>query len=161
MEVILKQDIDNLGYKHDIVNIKDGYGCNYLIPQGYAELATTGAKKMLAENLKQHQHKEIKEIEDARKLAHVLKDVNIKIVARVGIRNKLYGSVNNINLAEELSRKGYHIDRKYINIPGGIIKTTGPYTAQIRLHREVIIDFSFDVVKSYNVQQVKSQKSGY
>ncbi len=146
MEVILKQDVENLGYKDDVVMVKNGYARNYLIPQGYAELATAGAKKMLAENLKQRKHKEAKEIEDAQSMAETLKDVNIKIVTKVGKGNKLFGSINNANLAEELSKKGYHIDRKYINIQGGTIKATGPYTAKIRLHREVVIDLGFEVI---------------
>jgi len=146
MEVILKQDVEHLGYKDDVVTVKNGYARNYLIPQGYAELATIGAKKMLAENLKQRKHKEAKEIEDANKIAEALKDIDVKIITKVGKGNKLFGSINNANLADELSKRGHHIDRKYINIQGGTIKATGPYSASIRLHREVVVDFEFEVV---------------
>lgn len=146
MELILKQDVENLGYKDDIVTVKPGYGRNFLIPGGYASLATEGAKKMLAENIKQRKHKEAKEIEEAQKTATALKDLSLKITTKVGKGNKLFGSINNANLAEELSKMGYHIDRKYIQIQGGTVKATGPYTAQIRLHREVVVDFDFEVV---------------
>ena len=145
MEVILKQDVENLGYKDDVVTVKNGYGRNYLIPYGFATLATPGAKKMLAENIKQRMHKEAKVIEDANKTAEALKDLTIKITTKVGKGNKLFGSINNANLAEELARAGHHIDRKFIQITGGTIKATGPYTATIRLHREVIVNFDFEV----------------
>ncbi len=146
MELILKQDVENLGYKDDIVTVKNGYGRNYLIPYGFATLATPGARKMLEENLKQRKHKEAKEIEDAKKTAEALNELEVRIVAKVGKGNKLFGSINNADLANELSKAGHHIDRKYIQIQGGSIKATGPYTAQIRLHREVTIDFGFEVV---------------
>lgn len=146
MEVILKKDVENLGYKDDVVTVKAGYGRNYLIPFGFADMATVGAKKMLAENIKQRKHKEAKEIEEAQKTAEKLKSETLQITAKVGKGNKLFGSINNANLAEELSKKGYHIDRKYIQIQGGTVKATGPYKAQIRLHREVIVDMDFEVV---------------
>lgn len=146
MELILKQDVENLGYKDDIVTVKPGYGRNFLIPGGYAEMATTGAKKMLSETIKQRQHKEAKVIEEAKKTASQLEKTDLKIVAKVGKGNKLFGSINNANLAEELARQGHHIDRKYIQIQGGTVKATGPYKAQIRLHREVVVDFDFEVV---------------
>lgn len=146
MELILKTDVENLGYKDDVVEVKPGYGRNYLIPYGYAVMATPGAKRMLEENLKQRQHKEAKEIEEAKKTAEALKDVDMKVSAKVGKGNKLFGSINNANLAEEFSKLGYHIDRKYIQIQGGTIKATGPYSAKVRLHREVVIDFDFEVV---------------
>ena len=145
MELILKQDVENLGYKDDIVEVKPGYGRNFLIPTGAAELATAGAKKMLAETIKQRKHKEAKEIEEAEKTAAKLKDQTLKITTKVGKGNKLFGSINNANLAEELGKLGHHIDRKYIQIQGGTIKATGPYSAKIRLHREVIVDFDFEV----------------
>lgn len=146
MEVILKKDVEHLGYKDDLVEVKPGYGRNYLIPYGYAEMATTGARRMLEENLKQRAHKEAKEIEDAKKTAESLKDIDMKINAKVGKGNKLFGSINNANLAEEFSKLGHHIDRKYIQIQGGTVKATGPYSAKIRLHREVVVDFDFEVV---------------
>lgn len=146
MEIILKQDVENLGYKDDVVEVKNGYGRNYLIPHGYAELATEGAKKMLAENIKQRRHKEAKLIEDAQKMATEIEKLEIKITAKVGKGNKLFGSINNANLAEEFSKRGHHIDRKYIQIQGGTIKATGPYAATVRLHREVSVNLDFEVV---------------
>lgn len=146
MELILKQDVENLGYKDDVVEVRPGYGRNFLIPSGVAVQATPGAKKMLAENIKQRKHKEAKEIEEAQKVATQLNDQKMKITTKVGKGNKLFGSINNANLAEELSKMGHHIDRKYIQIQGGTVKATGPYQAKIRLHREVIVDFDFEVV---------------
>lgn len=150
MEVILKQDVEHLGYKDDVVEVKNGYGRNFLIPQGQAELATEGAKKMLAENIKQRKHKEEKEIADANVTAEELRSAEIKIAAKTGKGNKLFGSINNANLSEELSKKGHHIDRKFIQIQGGTIKATGPYMAKIRLHREVVVDLNFEVVGENN-----------
>lgn len=146
MEVILKQDVENLGYKDDIVAVKNGYGRNYLIPQGYAELATPSAKKVLAENIKQRMHKEAKAIEDAKKTAEALNGLDIKMIAKVGKGNKLFGSLNNADLADALAKNGHAIDRKYIQIQGGTVKATGPYIAHIRLHREVNVEFNFEVV---------------
>lgn len=146
MEIILKQDIENLGYKDDLVTVKNGYARNYLIPKGYAEIASEGAKRMLEENIRQRRHKEEKEIENAKKLAEDLKELELTIPAKVGKGNKLFGSINNANLAEGLSKKGHHIDRKYIQIQGGTVKATGPYVAHIRLHREVNVEINFEVV---------------
>lgn len=145
MEVILKHDVENLGYKDDTLIVKNGYARNYLIPYGHAELATPGAKKMLAENIKQRMHKEEQVIKDATATADSLKDLAIKITAKVGKDNKLFGSINNANLADELAKAGHHIDRKFIQIIGGTVKATGPYSASIRLHREVIVDLEFEV----------------
>lgn len=146
MEVILKQDVDNLGYKDDVVTVKNGYGRNYLIPQGYAELATPSAKKVLAENIKQRMHKEAKAIADATKTAEALNSLEIKMIAKVGKGNKLFGSLNNGDLADALAKQGHVIDRKFIQIQGGTVKATGPYSANIRLHREVNVNLSFEVV---------------
>lgn len=146
MELILKQDVENLGYKDDIVEVRPGYGRNFLIPSGVAVQATESAKKVLAENIKQRKHKEAKEIEEAQKVAAQLNDQKLKITTKVGKGNKLFGSINNANLADELSKMGHHIDRKYIQIQGGTVKATGPYQAKIRLHREVVVDFDFEVV---------------
>lgn len=146
MEVILKQDVEHLGYKDDVVTVKNGYGRNYLIPQGYAELATSSAKKVLAENIKQRRHKEAKAIEDAEKVASALNGLEIKMIAKVGKGNKLFGSLNNADLAEAFAKEGQSIDRKFIQIQGGTIKATGPYTAHIRLHREVNVEFNFEVI---------------
>ena len=146
MELILKEDIQDLGFKDDIVTVKNGYGRNYLIPQGLAALATPSAKKVLAENLKQRAHKEKKIVDEANKLAEALKQLEIRIPAKVGAGDKLFGSVSNIDLAAALDKAGHQIERKFINIKGGTIKRVGPYNAQIRLHREVIVDFPFEVV---------------
>lgn len=146
MELILKQDVQDLGFKDDIVTVKNGYGRNFLIPQGLAALATPSAKKVLAENLKQRAHKEKKIVDEANKLADALKQLEIRIPAKVGAGDKLFGSVSNIDLAAALDKAGHQIDRKFINIKGGTIKRVGPYDAQIRLHREVIVDFPFEVI---------------
>jgi len=146
MELILKQDVENLGFKDDIVNVKNGYGRNYLIPQGYAVLATTSAKKVLAENLRQRAHREAKLIDDAQKVAEAIKGLEIKIPSKVGTGDKLFGSVNNIDLAEALAKSGNEIDRKFIKVVGGSVKRLGKYNASVRLHREVIADITFEVV---------------
>ncbi|WP_432669942.1 50S ribosomal protein L9 [Flavobacterium sp. SM2513] len=143
MELILKQDVQNVGFKDDIVTVKAGYGRNFLIPQGFASLATPSAKKVLAENLKQRAHKEAKIVADANEIAEKLKAVEIKITAKAG-GEKLFGSVTNIDIAEHLSKAGHSIDRKFIT--SGIIKRTGKYSATVRLHRDVIVDLPFEIV---------------
>lgn len=146
MELILREDVQNLGFKDDLVKVKNGYGRNYLIPKGLAVLATPSAKKVLAENLRQKAHKEKELIEAANKTAEALKELEIKIPAKAGAGDKLFGSVTNIDLAAALEAEGHEIDRKFISIKGGSIKRTGPYEAQIRLHREVNVEFTFEVV---------------
>jgi len=146
MELILKKDVENLGFKDDLVSVKNGFGRNYLIPQGFAVLATPSAKKVLAENIKQKAFKEKKVIEDAQKVAESLKALEIKIPAKSGEGTKLFGSINSANLAEVLEKEGHSIDRKFINVIGGTVKRTGKYNAVIRLHREVVVDFPFEVV---------------
>lgn len=143
MELILKQDVQNLGFKDDIVSVKPGYGRNFLIPQGFASLATPSAKKVLAENLKQKAHKEAKVVADAKSLAEALKALEIKITAKAG-GEKLFGSVTNSDIAEALEKQGQSIDRKYIT--SGIVKRTGKYSASIRLHRDVIVDLPYEIV---------------
>lgn len=145
MEIILKQDVQNLGFKDDVVTVRNGYGRNYLIPQGLAILATPSAKKVLAENLKQKAYKEQHIVEEARKVAKALSGLNLKITAKVGGGDKLFGSINNANLQEELAKLGHQIDKKFITIPGNTIKRTGKYNASIRLHREVVVDFPFEI----------------
>ncbi len=146
MELILKKDVEGLGFKDDIVTVKNGYGRNYLIPQGVAKLATPSAKKVLAENIRQRAFKEKKLIEDANTTAEALKALEIKIPAKVGSGEKLFGSVNNINLAEALEKEGFEIDKKYISVVGGNVKRIGRYNAVIRLHREVTADVEFEVI---------------
>jgi large subunit ribosomal protein L9 len=146
MELILKQDVENLGFKDDVGSVKNGYGRNYLIPQGLAILATPSARKVLAENLRQKAHKEKQVVDAARKVAEALKTLEIKIEAKVGEADKLFGSVTNLDLAAALEKEGHEIDKKYILIKGGAIKRAGPYEAEIRLHREVQVEFGFEVV---------------
>lgn len=147
MELILKQDVENLGFTDDLVTVKNGYGRNYLIPNGHAVLATPSAKKVLAETLKQRAYKEKKVIEDAQKEADKLnKLVEFKISAKTGEGDKLFGSVTNADLANALEKEGVSIEKKYIAIAGGAIKRTGQYEATIRFHREVIETFTFDVI---------------
>ena len=150
MELILKQDVQNLGFKDDIVTVKNGYGRNYLIPQGMAVLATPSAKKVLAENLKQRAYKEHKLVDDAKKVADAIKALEIKITAKTGGADKLFGSISNADLADVLANAGQSIDRKFISIAGGTIKRTGKYTASVRLHREVIVELPFEIVAEVN-----------
>ena len=146
MELILKQDVENLGFKDDIVSVKNGYGRNFLIPAKQAVLATSSAKKVLAENLKQRAFKEAKLIEEANKIAETIKGYEIKIASKVGSGDKLFGSVNNIDLAAALAKAGTNLDKKFIKVVGGSVKRLGKYEASVRLHREVIADITFDVV---------------
>lgn len=146
MELILKKDVENLGFKDDVVTVKNGYGRNYLIPQGYAILATSSAKKVLAENLKQRAFKEAKLVEDANKLAETIKGYEIKIASKVGSGDKLFGSVNNADVAEALAKKGTEIEKKFIKVTGGNVKRLGKYNAAVRLHRSVVVDILFEVV---------------
>ena len=143
MELILRQDVQNLGFKDDIVNVKNGYGRNFLIPQGHAHLATSSAKKVLAENLKQRAHKEAKVVADAKALADALRAIEIKIFAKAG-GEKLFGSITNIDIAESLAKGGQQIERKFIT--SGIVKRTGKYTASVRLHRDVIVELDYEIV---------------
>ncbi|WP_298760986.1 50S ribosomal protein L9 [uncultured Psychroserpens sp.] len=146
MELILKQDVENLGFKDDIVTVKNGYGRNFLIPQGQAVMATSSAKKVLEETLKQRAYKEKSIIEAAQKTADAIKDLEIKISSKVGTGDKLFGSVNNIDIANELQKAGHEIDKKFISVAGGTVKRLGKYDAVVRLHREVSVDLPFEVV---------------
>lgn len=146
MELILKKDVENLGFADDIVNVKNGYGRNYLIPRGHAVLATPSMKKVLAETLKQRSFKEKKVVEDAQQEAEKLNGLEIKISAKTGEGDRLFGSVSNANLAEALEKEGITMEKKFITIAGGIIKRTGKYDAKIRFHREVVADLAFDVI---------------
>ena len=146
MELILKKDVENLGFTDDIVIVKNGYGRNFLLPQGLAVLATPSTKKVLAETLKQRAFKDKKIIEDAQKEADKLNGLEIKIASKSGEGNKLFGSVSNANLATALENNGVAIDKKYITIAGGLIKRTGQYDAKIRFHRDVVSNLSFEVV---------------
>lgn len=146
MELILKEDVENLGFKDDLVVVKNGYGRNFLIPQGKAILATISAKKVLAEKLKQSQVKEKQAIEEANKIVKKLEKLELKISAK-SENNKLFGSVTNSEISKELSSNGFEIEKKCIQLSSSI-KKVGSYTAKIRLHREVYYDLNFDVVSS-------------
>ncbi|WP_299769716.1 50S ribosomal protein L9 [uncultured Dokdonia sp.] len=146
MELILKRDVENLGFADDIVTVKNGYGRNFLIPQGAAVLATPSARKVLAENLKQRAYKEKKVIDDAQKEADKLKDLEVKISSKTGDGDKLFGSVNNADLSAALEKAGVSVEKKFITIPGNNIKRLGSYEASIRFHRDVVVPFAFDVI---------------
>ena len=144
MEIILLTDIANLGHKDDIVDVKHGYGRNYLIPQGYAILATPSARKVVAENLRQRAHKEAKLKAEAEEIAAQLAEVKLTIGAKTSSTGKIFGSVNSIMISESLKEKGFDIDRKKIVLKD--VKEIGTYTALIKLRREVKVDVEFEVV---------------
>jgi len=146
MEIILLQDINNLGSKDDIVKVKDGYGRNYLIPQKMAIVANSSTKKVLAENIRQRAHKEAKLKEEALALAAQLEGKTVTIGAKTSSSGKIFGSVNTIQLAEAIAKLGFDIDRKQIRLAGDSVKEVGSYTAKIKLHRDVLVDFNFEVV---------------
>ncbi len=145
MKVILKEDIANLGYKDDVVEVKNGYARNYLIPQGKVIMASPAALKVLAENLKQRAHKLAKIKADAEAVAESLKDVSLTIGAKVSSTGTIFGSVTNIQIAEALEKLGHNIDRKIISIKGAV-KEVGKYEATVKLHKEVSVDIPFEVV---------------
>ena len=144
MEIILKEDVVNLGHKNDIVTVKSGYGRNYLIPTGKAVIASPAAKKMLAEDLKQRAHKLEKIKKDAEALAEQLKEVSLTIATKVSATGTIFGSVSNIQIAEELAKLGHNVDRKIIFVKG--VKEVGSYTATVKLHKEVSVEIPFEVV---------------
>lgn len=145
MEIILKEDVANLGFKNDIVTVKSGYGRNFLIPTGKAVIASPSAKKMLAEDLKQRAHKLEKILKDAQELAAKLAEVSLNIATKVSESGIIYGSVGNIQIAEALAAKGFEIDRKTITVKDSV-KEVGAYKAVVRLHKEVSVEIPFEVV---------------
>ena len=145
MQIILKEDINNLGHKDDIVNVKNGYATNYLIPKGLATNATPSALKMHAETMRQRAHKEAKIREEALVIAKKLEGVSLEIGAKTSTKGKIFGSVNTIQIAEALAEKGFEIDRKNILIKEELIKEVGKYTATIKLHREVKVEIPFEI----------------
>ena len=145
MEIILKEDVVNLGYKNDIVTVKSGYGRNYLIPTGKAVIASPAAKKMLAEELKQRAHKLEKIKKDAEAVAESLKGVSLKIATKVSSTGSIYGSVGNIQIADELAKLGHNIDRKIIVVKDQV-KEVGQCKAIVKLHKEVSVEIPFEVV---------------
>jgi len=146
MEIILKQDISGLGDKGEIVTVKDGYARNFLIPQGYAILATPSAKKVHEENTRQRAHKEDKIKQEAEEMAEKLAAVKLTIGAKTSSTGKIFGSVNTIQIAEALKNEGYEIDRKNISIEGEQVKEVGKYKAQIKLHKEVKTEIEFEII---------------
>jgi len=146
MEIILTQDVKNLGYKNDIVNVKPGYARNFLIPQGMAILATESARKVLAENMRQQAYKQEKIKKEAQELAAVLEGLSLRIPAKAASTGKIYGSVNNVQIANAIKEaKGIEIDRKHILVDDDTIKEVGNYKAKVRLHKDVTVEISFEV----------------
>lgn len=145
MKIILKEDIANLGYKDDVVEVKSGYGRNYLIPTGKAVIATDSALKILAENQRQRAHKLAKIKADAEALAASLKDITLTIGAKTSSTGTIFGSVNSIQIAEALEKLGHNVDRKVIYIKEAV-KEIGNYTATLKLHKEVSVEIPFEVV---------------
>ena len=146
MEIILTQDVERLGNKNDVVIVKDGYARNFLIPAKKAVAATVSAKKVLSENIKQQAHKQAKLKAEATVIAEQIVNKKVKIGAKTSTSGKIFGSVNTIQLAEAINKKGFNIDRKQIKLPEDSIKEVGKYIAKIKLHKDVIVDFEFDVV---------------
>jgi large subunit ribosomal protein L9 len=146
MEIILKSDVPNLGYKDDIVSVKNGYALNYLIPKGLAISATGSALKSHNEILKQRAHKEEKIKQEAQGIAEKLKGVSLSIGAKTSTKGKIFGSVNAIQIAEALTEKGFNVDRKSITFREDLIKEVGTYHAKIRLHKEVYVEIPFEIV---------------
>jgi len=145
MEVILKDDVKNLGYKNDIVVVKPGYGRNYLIPQGLAVIADKSSKKVVAENIRQAAHKADKIKNDAQEIANSIGDITLEIPAKVGETGKIFGSVTTLQISDALKAKGVEVDRKRISFDQEV-KTAGEYTATINLHKEVKHQVKFNVV---------------
>lgn len=146
MEVILKQDIKGLGFKDDVVKVRPGYGRNFLIPKGVADLATETNKKILAENIKQRAFKEEKLRKEATQLAEKLAVVSITVGAKAGESGKIFGSVTNIQVAEALKKAGYDVERKNIELKEDAIKSLGSFTAKVRLYKDITSEVKFEVV---------------
>ena len=146
MDIILKQDIPNLGHKDDIINVKDGYARNYLIPKGLAVNATPSVRKMHREILNQRAHKEEQIRKEAEAIAEKMKDLKLTIGAKTSTKGKIFGSVNTIQIAESLKAEGYEVDRKDITIKEELIKEVGSYTANVKLHKEVTVEIPFEIV---------------
>ena len=149
MELILKEDVENLGFKDDLVKVKNGYGRNFLIPNGLAMLATESNKKVLAEKIKQSQNKQKQAIEEAQKIIKKLEKLEIKIAAKSLEGDKLFGSITSAEISKELAENGLEIEKKYIQLTSNI-KKIGTYNVSVRLHREVKFDMTFEVIKEQN-----------
>lgn len=147
MEIILKQDVEHLGFANDVVKVRDGYARNFLLPRGLAVAATASERKQLSETLKQRAHKEAKVRAEADKNAEALAAKTIKIGAKVGEKGRIFGSVNTIMLSDAFKMLGVDIDRKYIKLKGEAIKTVGKYEAEVTFHRDVVKAIPFEVVE--------------
>jgi large subunit ribosomal protein L9 len=145
MDVILKEDVEHVGDKNDMVTVKSGFGRNYLIPQGLAMLATPSAKKMHAENVKQRAHKEKAIIDEAQAIVNKIEKSAVKVIAKVGENGKIFGSVTAVQVAEAFNAAGFSIERKHIKIHNEPIKTVGNYKVTIKLHKEVMTETEFEV----------------
>ena len=146
MKIILKENVENLGFKDEIVEVKNGYGRNFLIPKGMASLATKSAVKVLEENLRQRAVKDQKIKDAALKTAEALNELVVKVEAKAGEKGKIFGAVNTIQIAEAVEKLGHTVDRKYIKIKGEPIKSLGNYEADVRLHKDVDATIKFEVV---------------
>ncbi|MFI3267556.1 MAG: 50S ribosomal protein L9, partial [Rikenellaceae bacterium] len=144
MEIILKQDVDNLGHKNDIVNVRPGYANNFLIPQGYATLATVSARKVLAENIKQQAHKEAKFREDANALVAQIEAAEVVLTAKVSENNKIFGSVTSMQVVEALAAKGVAVEKKNLTVEA--VKELGSYTATVKVYKDIKATVNFTVV---------------
>lgn len=157
MEIILKKDVENLGLEFDIVNVKPGYARNFLIPQGYALLATPKNKAALEATLEARKEEEAKLIAAANAIIEKLKATTISISAKAGAGDKIFGSINNATLAEELAKAGVEVDKKYIKIPGNTIKRTGKFSAKVRPHRNVEFEYEFEVVSDVVTEEANTE----
>ena len=146
MQVILKKNVDNLGYTNEVVSVKPGYGRNFLIPQGYATLATASAKKAHEEIMRQKSHKDSKILAEAQELATKIEGSTVKIITKAGETGKIFGSVNTVQLSDALKAEGIDIDRKSLKIKDEPIREIGTYEATANLHKDVKATFSFEVV---------------
>ncbi len=157
MEIILKKDVENLGLEFDTVNVKPGYARNFLIPQGYALLATPKNKAALEATLEARKEEEAKLIAAANAIIEKLKATTISISAKAGAGDKIFGSINNATLAEELAKAGVEVDKKYIKIPGNTIKRTGKFSAKVRPHRNVEFEYEFEVVSDVATEEANTE----
>lgn len=157
MEIILKKDVENLGLEFDTVKVKPGYARNFLIPQGYALLATPKNKAALEATLEARKEEEAKLIAAANAIIEKLKATTISISAKAGAGDKIFGSINNATLAEELAKAGVEVDKKYIKIPGNTIKRTGKFSAKVRPHRNVEFEYEFEVVSDVVAEEANTE----
>lgn len=157
MEIILKKDVENLGLEFDTVKVKPGYARNFLIPQGYALLATPKNKAALEATLEARKEEEAKLIAAATAIIEKLKATTVSIAAKVGTGDKIFGSINNATLAEELAKAGVEVDKKYIKIPGNTIKRTGKFSAKVRPHRNVEFEYEFEVVSDVATEEANTE----